>query len=163
MEAGSPKWYLSWIPSKARAWAEVKAPPCRRREARRQLIQELLVQGQRPAMSEISVDLKVNSPTRDKAAAHRRAVSQQNSPAYVVSGRGLPRRSEEPDLSLRALVDRHRFLLVAVILLVVLCSIYLYFAISMDLSAENARTHCKGLTGEMLRSCEKERGRRAQS
>ncbi|KAL5756675.1 hypothetical protein ACOSP7_021115 [Xanthoceras sorbifolium] len=47
------------------------------------------------------------------------------------------------------LVQRHRFLLTALVLLVFLCTIYLYFAVTLG-----ATTTCSGLTGTQKAICQ---------
>ncbi|QHO58771.1 uncharacterized protein DS421_3g93430 [Arachis hypogaea] len=46
------------------------------------------------------------------------------------------------------LMERHRFLLSALVLLVLLCSVYLYFAVTLG-----ASDICSGLTGPEKASC----------
>ncbi|XP_027352746.1 uncharacterized protein LOC113863383 [Abrus precatorius] len=52
------------------------------------------------------------------------------------------------------LVRRHRFLLTALILLTFLCTIYLYFAVTLG-----ATNTCSGLTGARKASCQLERAK----
>jgi hypothetical protein len=63
---------------------------------------------------------------------------------------------EAADLSLPALVERHKFLLVTVVILVVLCTVYLYFAVSMEIKDDPGYSGaaCRGLQGEALRLCQ---------
>ncbi|XP_075491297.1 uncharacterized protein LOC142529609 [Primulina tabacum] len=49
--------------------------------------------------------------------------------------------------SCSTLVQRHRFLLIALILLAFLCTVYLYFAVTLGAS------DCAGLTGARKASC----------
>ncbi|KAK7246644.1 hypothetical protein RIF29_41514 [Crotalaria pallida] len=49
------------------------------------------------------------------------------------------------------LVERHRFLLTALVLLAVLCTVYLYFAITSGASGT-----CSGLNGAQRASCHME-------
>ncbi|CAI5473495.1 unnamed protein product [Closterium sp. Yama58-4] len=53
------------------------------------------------------------------------------------------------DMSVRALLARHQYLLRTMAILVVLCAVYLYFAISMDQEGLS----CQGLRGEALAEC----------
>uniref|UniRef100_A0A803LTY2 Uncharacterized protein n=1 Tax=Chenopodium quinoa TaxID=63459 RepID=A0A803LTY2_CHEQI len=53
-----------------------------------------------------------------------------------------PHKKFSHDVSFTTLIQRHRFLLVALVLLVVLCTVYLYFAVTMS-SGES----CSGLLG----------------
>ncbi|GJP37856.1 hypothetical protein CLOM_g22260 [Closterium sp. NIES-68] len=55
----------------------------------------------------------------------------------------------QPDMSVRALLARHQYLLRTMAILVVLCAIYLYFAISMDQEGMS----CQGLRGAVLAEC----------
>ncbi|CAI7789478.1 unnamed protein product [Closterium sp. NIES-53] len=55
----------------------------------------------------------------------------------------------QPDMSVRALLARHQYLLRTMAILVVLCAVYLYFAISMDQEGLS----CQGLRGEALAEC----------
>ncbi|XP_061337971.1 uncharacterized protein LOC133284867 [Gastrolobium bilobum] len=48
-----------------------------------------------------------------------------------------------------ALVQRHRFLLTALVLLTFLCTVYLYFAVTLG-----ATSTCTGLTGAQKASCQ---------
>ncbi|KAK3219206.1 hypothetical protein Dsin_013176 [Dipteronia sinensis] len=48
------------------------------------------------------------------------------------------------------LVQRHRFLLTALVLLVFLCTIYLYFAVTLG----STTTTCSGLTGTQKAMCQ---------
>ncbi|GJP35417.1 hypothetical protein CLOM_g19946 [Closterium sp. NIES-68] len=52
-------------------------------------------------------------------------------------------------MSVRALLARHQYLLRTMAILVVLCAIYLYFAISMDQEGMS----CQGLRGAVLAEC----------
>ncbi|KAL8139307.1 hypothetical protein V2J09_005328 [Rumex salicifolius] len=52
------------------------------------------------------------------------------------------------DLSCSALLQRHRFLLTALVLLVILCSIYLYFAVTLGDTKS-----CLGLIGNERELC----------
>ncbi|OIV91610.1 hypothetical protein TanjilG_09022 [Lupinus angustifolius] len=49
------------------------------------------------------------------------------------------------------LVERHRYLLTALVLLVVLCTIYLYFAVTLG-----ANGSCDGMNGAQKASCHME-------
>ncbi|XP_071725220.1 uncharacterized protein [Rutidosis leptorrhynchoides] len=53
------------------------------------------------------------------------------------------------DLSWSALVQRHRFLLTALVLLAFLCTVYLYFAITLG----DTMTSCSGLKGKQKALC----------
>ncbi|CAM0958654.1 unnamed protein product [Alopecurus aequalis] len=48
-----------------------------------------------------------------------------------------------------ALVDRHRFLLTTLVVLAVLCTVYLYFAVTLATQDEA----CSGLTGDEMAVC----------
>ncbi|KAJ9189851.1 hypothetical protein P3X46_001103 [Hevea brasiliensis] len=48
------------------------------------------------------------------------------------------------------LIQRHRFLLTALVLLAFLCTIYLYFAITLGATATGS---CSGLTGKQQALC----------
>lgn len=104
-------------------------------------------------MEEIQ-ETKVLSPTRASQSAHRRPHSQ---PADTMTYSKLGRKAEEPDLSMPALVERHKFLLVTVVILVILCSVYLYFAVSMEIKNADlgyVGAACRGLKGELLQKCQ---------
>ncbi|XP_010539561.1 PREDICTED: uncharacterized protein LOC104813597 isoform X2 [Tarenaya hassleriana] len=60
--------------------------------------------------------------------------------------------------SCSTLVQRHRFLLTALVLLVFLCTIYLYFAITIG-----SRHSCTGLTGKDKAICQLEHARSSVS
>ncbi|KAE9591806.1 hypothetical protein Lalb_Chr20g0122601 [Lupinus albus] len=49
------------------------------------------------------------------------------------------------------LVDRHRYLLTALVLLVVLCTVYLYFAVTLGPNGS-----CDGMNGAQKASCHME-------
>ncbi|XP_020264781.1 uncharacterized protein LOC109840523 isoform X2 [Asparagus officinalis] len=53
--------------------------------------------------------------------------------------------------SCSALFERHRFLLTMLILLVVLCTVYLYFAVTLG-----GREQCSGLSGAEKELCKAE-------
>ncbi|XP_074269516.1 uncharacterized protein LOC141592661 [Silene latifolia] len=53
------------------------------------------------------------------------------------------------DMSCSALVQRHRFLLTALVLLVILCTVYLYFAVTLGGSDD----FCSGLLGTERELC----------
>ncbi|CAI0421028.1 unnamed protein product [Linum tenue] len=51
------------------------------------------------------------------------------------------------------LLNRHRFLLTALTLLAFLCTIYLYFAITLGASAAAAAGSCSGMSGKEKALC----------
>ncbi|MED6110809.1 hypothetical protein PIB30_046287 [Stylosanthes scabra] len=61
------------------------------------------------------------------------------------------RRQKDELGSWSTLVNRHRFLLVALCLLVILCTVYLYFAITLG-----AVDSCSGLSGDAKALCQME-------
>lgn len=75
--------------------------------------------------SNMGVDNVLSSP-------HRRSQGAFGSPR---------KRFAQNDISCSALIQRHRFLLTALVLLVLLCTIYLYFAVTMGSES------CSGLLG----------------
>lgn len=74
--------------------------------------------------------------------AHRRGL---NPPFPTL----LRRTTSGPDIGWRSLVQRHKFLLYALGLLTFLCTIYLYFAITLG-----TRDLCSGLGGEQRALCQ---------
>ena len=74
--------------------------------------------------------------------AHRRGL---NPPSPTP----LRRTTSGPDVGWRSLVHRHKFLLYALGLLTFLCTIYLYFAITLG-----TRDVCSGLGGEQRALCQ---------
>ncbi|KAJ4822371.1 hypothetical protein Tsubulata_014300 [Turnera subulata] len=59
-----------------------------------------------------------------------------------------------------SLVQRHRFLLTALVLLAFLCTVYLYFAITLGAAAGGS---CSGLTGTKKALCRLERAKESVS
>lgn len=96
----------------------------------------------------MSLDSKISSP-------HRRSQIQT---AFSVSSPSLKRqnsRSDEHELGgCSALLQRHRFLLTALGLLAFLCTIYLYFAVTLGPSDT-----CSGFTGAEKAACHLEHGK----
>ncbi|KAL9257950.1 hypothetical protein AKJ16_DCAP05003 [Drosera capensis] len=93
-------------------------------------------QGKRQLNLAMAVENVLTSP-------HRRTQTQfsTQSPA---SKKQLP-----PDMSFASLVQRHRFLLTALILLVLLCTVYLYFAVTLGSNGS-----CSGLLGGERELCQ---------
>ncbi|MED6188153.1 hypothetical protein PIB30_083301 [Stylosanthes scabra] len=69
----------------------------------------------------------------------------------IVSRSPSFRRQKDELGSCSTLVNRHRFLLVALCLLLILCTVYLYFAITLG-----AADSCSGLSGDAKASCQME-------
>ncbi|XP_024515737.1 uncharacterized protein LOC112340849 [Selaginella moellendorffii] len=78
--------------------------------------------------------------------AHRRL--QSPSSPFSAPRRAALSTREEPDLSWRALVYRHQFLLLMLGVLLFLCTVYLYFAITLGTG-----NSCAGLTGVQKEIC----------
>ncbi|KAK6911147.1 hypothetical protein RJ641_023240 [Dillenia turbinata] len=77
------------------------------------------------------------------SSPHRRTQNSLSSPSYKKHSQ---LRDELGSWS--TLFERHRFLLTALALLVFLCTVYLYFAVTMGASGT-----CSGLTGKEKASC----------
>nr|GMC73597.1 uncharacterized protein LOC109152540 [Ipomoea batatas]GMC75301.1 uncharacterized protein LOC109152540 [Ipomoea batatas] len=96
----------------------------------------------------MSLDNKISSP-------HRRSQIQT---AFSVSSPMFKRqnsRSDDHELGgCSALLQRHRFLLTALALLTFLCTIYLYFAVTLGPSDT-----CSGFTGAEKAACHLEQGK----
>ncbi|CAN1121412.1 hypothetical protein LINPERPRIM_LOCUS2172 [Linum perenne] len=60
--------------------------------------------------------------------------------------------------SLSTVLNRHRFMLTALVLLAFLCTIYLYFAITLG-AAATATATCSGMSGEEKALCYLEHAR----
>ncbi|KAK9697129.1 hypothetical protein RND81_08G016800 [Saponaria officinalis] len=58
------------------------------------------------------------------------------------------RKFAQNDMSCSALMQRHRFLLTALVLLVILCTVYLYFAVTLG-----SDEFCSGLLGTERELC----------
>ncbi|KAB1214461.1 hypothetical protein CJ030_MR5G005963 [Morella rubra] len=56
--------------------------------------------------------------------------------------------SRDDSLSWSALIQRHRFLLTALVLLAFLCTVYLYFAVTLGASGS-----CSGMSGAQKTLC----------
>ncbi|GAB2216661.1 hypothetical protein Droror1_Dr00024438 [Drosera rotundifolia] len=54
-----------------------------------------------------------------------------------------------PDMSFASLIERHRFLVTALVLLVLLCIVYLYFAVTLGSNGS-----CSGLLGSERELCQ---------
>uniref|UniRef100_A0A5B6YII5 Uncharacterized protein n=1 Tax=Davidia involucrata TaxID=16924 RepID=A0A5B6YII5_DAVIN len=80
---------------------------------------------------------------------HRRSQSAFSSPSFK---RQYSRGDELGSCS--TLIQRHRFLLTALALLAFLCTIYLYFAVTLG-----AGDSCSGLTGEQKALCRLEQAK----
>ncbi|KQJ95832.1 uncharacterized protein LOC100833714 [Brachypodium distachyon] len=78
------------------------------------------------------------------SSPHRRS---QNT--FFLSSPRKPQSSRDDAGSWSALVERHRFLLTTLVVLAFLCTIYLYFAVT--LGSPNA---CSGLTGDEMAVCQ---------
>jgi hypothetical protein len=74
--------------------------------------------------------------------AHRRGLNPPSPTPFK-------RTTSGPDIGWRSLVHRHKFLLYALGLLTFLCTIYLYFAITLG-----TRDVCSGLGGEQRALCQ---------
>ncbi|GJP33764.1 hypothetical protein CLOM_g18280 [Closterium sp. NIES-68] len=108
-----------------------------------------------PPGTSLSPSLLPNSP--NLLPSERLRSPQQTSVATRTGSRlqsqyrpRQPSGSAQPDLSFRALVARHQYLLTTMAILAVLCTIYLYFAISMD---DGESSKCGGLRGKALADC----------
>ncbi|CAI7812504.1 unnamed protein product [Closterium sp. NIES-53] len=110
-----------------------------------------------PPVSSLSPSLLPTSPNLRPSERHLRSPQQGN--LAIRSGSRLqsqyrpkpqPSGSAQVDLSFRALVARHQYLLTTMAILAVLCTIYLYFAISMD---DGESSKCGGLRGKALADC----------
>ena len=86
-------------------------------------------------------------PTHHVSRTTHRPRKESELAASIVHSGSIIRSA--PDLSLPALVTRHKYLLVTMTILVVLCIVYLYFAVSMG--ADDFR--CQGLRGDALVEC----------
>ncbi|CAO2819639.1 unnamed protein product [Amaranthus hypochondriacus] len=76
------------------------------------------------------------------SSPHRRSQGQN---AFASSS--SRRKLAQNDMSCSALLQRHRFLLTALVLLVVLCTVYLYFAVTLGSES------CYGLLGTEREVC----------
>ncbi|KAI4972890.1 hypothetical protein ZWY2020_003815 [Hordeum vulgare] len=78
------------------------------------------------------------------SSPHRRS---QNT--FFLSSPKKPQSSRDDVGSWSALVERHRFLLTTLVVLAFLCTIYLYFAVTLG-----APKACSGLTGDEMTACQ---------
>ncbi|XP_047342144.1 uncharacterized protein LOC124945708 [Impatiens glandulifera] len=88
----------------------------------------------------MALDGLVSSP-------HRRS---QNTTAFSMPS-NKKQYAKPDDLSCSVLLQRHRYLLTALALLAVLCTVYLYFAVTLVPGKS-----CAGLTGKLKESCNAE-------
>ncbi|KAF5932617.1 hypothetical protein ACSBR2_042526 [Camellia fascicularis] len=88
------------------------------------------------------------------SSPHRRTQNAQN--AFSASAPPIKKQYSKGDEleSCSGLVQRHRFLLTALVLLACLCTIYLYFAITLG-----AGESCSGLTGAEKALCRVEQAK----
>ncbi|KNA19767.1 hypothetical protein SOVF_058370 [Spinacia oleracea] len=89
----------------------------------------------------MALDNVISSP-------HRRSQTQG---AFASSPRH--KKSALSDISFSALIQRHRFLLVALVLLIILCTVYLYFAVTLGSES------CSGLLGTERELCLENHGK----
>ncbi|KAL2901267.1 Endoplasmic reticulum junction formation protein lunapark-B [Bienertia sinuspersici] len=76
------------------------------------------------------------------------AVSSPHRRSQGASASASPRKKfAQNDISFPTLMQRHRFLLTALVLLVLLCTVYLYFAVTMGSRS------CSGLLGTEKEMC----------
>ncbi|CAM0958656.1 unnamed protein product [Alopecurus aequalis] len=85
------------------------------------------------------------------SSPHRRS---QNT--FFQSSSKRPQSSRDDVGSWSALVDRHRFLLTTLVVLAFLCTVYLYFAVTLGMHNEA----CSGLTGDEMALCQGKSGLR---
>ncbi|XAR50439.1 hypothetical protein NMG60_11004769 [Bertholletia excelsa] len=89
------------------------------------------------------------------SSPHRRSQSAQNAQNVFSSSSVRKQYSKGDELEgCSALLRRHRFLLTALALLAVLCTIYLYFAVTLG-----AGESCSGLTGSKKALCHVEQAK----
>eukprot|EP00271_Cylindrocystis_brebissonii_P003922 TRINITY_DN15191_c0_g1_i1.p1 TRINITY_DN15191_c0_g1~~TRINITY_DN15191_c0_g1_i1.p1 ORF type:complete len:129 (-),score=22.22 TRINITY_DN15191_c0_g1_i1:46-432(-) len=99
-----------------------------------------------PSESIVTMSTSIRSPTKNRRTG--------NSPSQRSSASDLPSLAcDSPfklavDNSTSALILRHQFLLWTMLVLVILCTVYLYFAVSLGSLPE-----CKGKWGKDLVSC----------
>ncbi|GFP93155.1 hypothetical protein PHJA_001459800 [Phtheirospermum japonicum] len=77
---------------------------------------------------------------------------RRTQPQTAFSPRSLKKQYSRGDSfgSCSTLVERHRFLLTALVLLTFLCTVYLYFAITLGAAGDDM---CSGLSGAQKASC----------
>lgn len=83
------------------------------------------------------------------SSPHRRTQSSQSAFSLTTNKKQLLSKGDEFN-SWTALYQRHRFLLVALALLAFLCTIYLYFAVTLGAAYDDS---CLGLTGSEKALC----------